>query len=132
MVTQRTVLISLCFLTRTLLKRKNLVCGMPCLPRQELMQRRRKLFLDFGRPLLPSLRASARRAASTLGLSGFQLARSITTWTLTLRLWARIRADVMLPLRTFHARDADLPAARHRVDGPVDLADQAADALGFP
>ena len=38
-----------------------------------------------------------------LGLFGFQLARSITTCTLTLRAWARIRAEAMLPLRTFHA-----------------------------
>ena len=96
------------------------------------MQRRRKLFLAFGRSLLPFLGRRRGASASTLGLLGFQLARSITTWTLTLRRWARISEDVMLPLRTFHAEMRILPPRGTESMVRLTCADQAADVAGLP
>src|SRR6478752_2455627 len=86
-----------------LLNRKNLVCAMPCGPRQAPRHCRSQLFWPALRFSLCFFFSPAfSRAASGLGFSSFQFDRSITAWTETPRLWARSSASVMLLLRMFH------------------------------
>ncbi len=82
--------------------RKNFECAMPCRPRQDRTHFTSLLRIAGLRLLLP-LCASARcsRLASRFRLSGFALPRSMTTRTITCRLWARISASTIPRLRMF-------------------------------